>query len=93
MVGVTLRAWHIEGRFVRRIERGASVHARDKVGVGQEGAAECDQVTVFVDQGLLGTCMVKAITMRLLRCRERAENVSNSIGCAPGGLNESALQS
>src|ERR1700736_3383669 len=44
IIRVALGAAAVEGRLVRRIERGAALEALDQIGIGEERFSECDQV-------------------------------------------------
>src|SRR5450759_1225047 len=54
VVGVALRATGVEGLQVGLVELGADAQTLDKVGVGQESAADTEQVGSAGVNGLLG---------------------------------------
>src|SRR5712675_189394 len=61
IIRVALGAAAIEGRLVRRIERGTALEALDQIGIGEERFSECDQIGLISGEHLGGEFEIIAI--------------------------------
>src|SRR3981081_3477091 len=61
IIRIALGAAAIEGRLVRRIERGTALEALDQIGIGEERFSECDQVSLGGGEPLWGEFEIMAV--------------------------------